>query len=436
MLTADRGPEAPAPEATQHVPKGTTPTWEMELLLSGATVFGLLQLPNIIDPPAFRLMMRADDSLRPGITVLWMYLRTSILTLSATFVVHLALRAYWAALVGMRSVYPGPLRWDRLRVGPIQREAVERDLSDVPARIEAADNRATRVFGIGVAVAFLIILPLAFVSLGVASGWVVRALGGPDLSQLAIFGVAAIVIVPFAVISILDRRFSARFRPGSAGRRALGAAFRGYYRIGFGGAANPLVALFQSGEGRVRTMFILVGTMVLAIFLVMQQFRAAIGDEEFGDFAGLPADDAGALQSSLPQHYASQRPPGLVLPAPYVPDRVVKGPYVELFVPYWPARHAPAMRAACGDAVAVVEQEGPPQAALACLAKLLDIRLDGAPVAVPLEASTDSMNDVRGVVAMIPAQDLAPGRHELTIVRIARKGAEKPALPFRIPFWR
>ncbi|MFO0584883.1 MAG: hypothetical protein U0229_21630 [Anaeromyxobacter sp.] len=432
MLTAERAPDAPQ----DHVPKGTTPTWEMELLLSGATVFGLLQLPGAIDPPAFSLMMRLDDGLGPGVTVLWLYLRTSILTLSATFVVHLALRAYWAALVGMRSVYPGPLRWDRLRVGPIQREAVEKDVSDFAARIEAADNRATRVFGIGVAVAFLIFMPLVLVAAGVGLGWALRALGGPDVSQATIFGLVAVAIGPILVLSLVDRRFGGRLRPEGRPRRVLRAIFRAYNRVGFGGAANPLIALFQSGEGMVRTMLILVGTMAVAIVLVMNQFRLAMGEEGVGDFAGLPADDAGAFRSSSPQHYLSGRQQGLAQQVPYLPDRVVKGPYVELFVPYRPARHAPAMRAACGEAVRVVEQEGPPAEALACLARVLDIRLDGAPVEVPLDATSDPLSDARGVVAMIPAQDLAPGRHELTVARIARKGAEKPAVPYRIPFWR
>ncbi|MFT3913764.1 MAG: hypothetical protein QM704_06550 [Anaeromyxobacteraceae bacterium] len=345
MFTAERPPEpaagqdAPPAAAMDHVPKGTTPTWEMELLLSGATVFGLLQLPGVIDPPFFKLMMRLDDGLGPGVTVLWLYLRTSILTLSATFVVHLALRAYWAALVGMRSVYPGPIRWERLRVGPIQREAVERDLADVEARIEASDNRATRVFGLGVAAAFLILLPLAFVAVGVGLGWAIHRLGGPEATPSTIFAALGVLIVPFAVLAFVDRRLGKRIGPGRL-RRGLASAFRAYYRIGFGGAANPLVALFQSAEGTARTMFILVGTMVLAIVLVMNQFRAAMGDETVGDYAGLPEDDAGALQSSSPQHYASQRQPGLVLPVPYIPDRVVKGPYVELLraVPPRPPR--------------------------------------------------------------------------------------------------
>lgn len=439
MLHAERPPAADASsdaEATQHVPKGTTPTWEMELLLSGATVFGLLQLPRAIDPSAFDLMLRLDDDLGPGITVLWMYARASILVLSMTFVTHLALRAYWAALVGMRSIYPGPLRWDRLRMGPLQRAAVEHEVSDFVARTEAADNRATRVFALGVAIAFVIMMPFLFVAVGVLLVAVSNALGGPDASRYGIFVFAGVALAPLIVLAFLDRRFGARVREGTRAHRWITAAFRGYHRVGFGSASNPLIALFQSSAGMMRTMAIMVGVMVASIFIVMLQFDAAMGGEGVGDFAGLPAEEFGVPQSSLPHHYASQRPTDEVQQAPYIPDRVVKGPYVELFVPYRPARHAPAMRAACPEAVAVVGQEGPPEAALACLARILDVRLDGAPVEVPLQSSTDPLSGMRGVVLMIPAQELAPGRHELTIARIARKTATKPALPYRIPFWR
>ena len=39
---------------------------------------------------------------------------------------------------------------------------------------------------------------------------------------------------------------------------------------------------------------------------------------------------------------------------------------------------------------------------------------------------------VDGVIAVIHEQGFA----HATVARIARKGAEKPAVPYRIPFWR
>jgi hypothetical protein len=118
---------------------------------------------------------------------------------------------------------------------------------------------------------------------------------------------------------------------------------------------------------------------------------------------------------------------------------VAKGPYVELFIPYRARQAAPALRQACPEAVEQAAQEGGnARPALDCLAKLLDLRLDGAPLPVRLEATTDAASGTRGALAMIPAQALAAGRHVITLQmpRVTREGDTRPVKLQRIPFWR
>jgi hypothetical protein len=432
MLHAERAPEAPQ----DHVPRGTTPTWEMELLLSGATVFGLLQLPGWMDPSFYAFFQRADQSLAQMLVPLYLYVKASILTLSVTFVAHLALRAYWIALVGLHSVYPGGLRWEKLRVGVVLRAALEPITPPVPARIEAADNRASRVFALGLSIALILLVPTVVVSLGILLTLGLRAAGGGDVGPRVLLGTLTAFFLPFLLAMLVDRVAGRRLAQGGLPARALGRVFRVYDKVGFGAASNPLMALFQSHEGAARTLAVVFAVMFSVFGVVFWQFTAAMGEADYGDFAGLPDDQPGALEAALPGHYASQRPADQVALLPYLPDRVVRGPYVELFVPYLPRRHAPAMRASCGEAVAVVDGGGPPAAALSCLASILDLRLDGEALAVPLLASQDPLTGMRGVLAMIPAGGLAPGRHELTVRRPPRRGRSDDQRPFRIPFWR
>jgi hypothetical protein len=56
---------------------------------------------------------------------------------------------------------------------------------------------------------------------------------------------------------------------------------------------------------------------------------------------------------------------------------------------------------------------------------------------VPLDAASDPVSGLRGVMAMIPMAGLAPGRHEVTVARLSRSrsGAEAPK-PERILFWK
>jgi hypothetical protein len=64
-------------------------------------------------------------------------------------------------------------------------------------------------------------------------------------------------------------------------------------------------------------------------------------------------------------------------------------------------------------------------------------QLDGKPLVVRFDASSDPGTGQPGMLAMIPVAALAPGRHELSFDAPGR-----PAKPggaprrFRIPFWK
>jgi hypothetical protein len=434
----------PATAPTGGLPRDTTPTWEMELLLSGATVFGLLQLPRQIDLLLFDAFGRVPGELSGLVLVTWVYAKSALLTIIVTFLLHLVLRGFWIALVGLDSVYPGGIRWDRLRSGPHQRAAGESRTPAMAVRIERADNRASKVYGVGVGLAFTVLVPLVLVLFGLAGYLLLRLLGvGEGFGLWPLLGIFGLVVAPFALLVVFDRRLGHRVPGDGKAGRALRAVFRGYHRIGFGRGANPLLALFQSHEGAWRTGVVVFLVIASVVTLVMTQFLGWTSGVSYGDFAGLPDDGPGASDSALPGHYASQRgTEPMLVPLPYLPDRVVRGPYLELFVPYEPRRHAPALRTACPAAVALAEGEeeapGAARPALDCLASLLDLRVDGEPVLVALDASADPVSGARGLLAMIPAADLAPGRHLLTLRRLPRADRDPATVPppYRIPFWR
>ena len=54
----------------------TTPTWELELLISGATIFGLLQLPELLDQ-AYALYEAMDDE--AGLSQVLLLARSALL---------------------------------------------------------------------------------------------------------------------------------------------------------------------------------------------------------------------------------------------------------------------------------------------------------------------------------------------------------------------
>jgi hypothetical protein len=197
--------------------------------------------------------------------------------------------------------------------------------------------------------------------------------------------------------------------------------------------------LFASNEGGRQTGWLVATTVALMMGVVTFQAIAARVGWGFGDYRGLPDDRITGTDILLPMHYASQRGEAVILvPPPYIPDPVVRGRYLRVFIPYLPSRHNPAMARRCPEAVAD-ESEGGARARLDCLAAIHDLRIDGQPVAVALDAAEDPQTGQRGMVAMIPTAGLAPGRHELTLMPAAGKGGrpvDEDTRPYRIPFWR
>ena len=79
----------------------TTPTWEVELLISGVAIFAMLQLPGWLDDAMFALEPRLTDNWRTVTLLFYAYAKSAAIVLATTFVLHLLLRAQWIALIGM-----------------------------------------------------------------------------------------------------------------------------------------------------------------------------------------------------------------------------------------------------------------------------------------------------------------------------------------------
>src|SRR5690242_2190374 len=139
------------------LPKHTTPTWEVELLISGVAVFAMLQLPELLDRAILEWQPRLVDRWGKLLWIVYIYAKSAALILAVTFVIHLLLRARWIALVGMLSIYPKGVDWSKLRLGPHAREIEGKRMGRMDEAIDRADNRATMVFALGVVLASILV---------------------------------------------------------------------------------------------------------------------------------------------------------------------------------------------------------------------------------------------------------------------------------------
>ena len=72
----------------------TSPTWELELFLSGAFVFATFQLPALIESAYSRLAPHVTDAMETVLLDGVLYAKAIAFTLIAMFSIHLVMRAY------------------------------------------------------------------------------------------------------------------------------------------------------------------------------------------------------------------------------------------------------------------------------------------------------------------------------------------------------
>lgn len=131
-------------------------------------------------------------------------------------------------------------------MGPIARADSERSGASMPAIIERADNRATRVFATGFGFAMIMMMLSLAMLVVLACSLLFDALTGPGHTMQVFGSVIAMVLLPWASSRVLDRRLAGRIAPAGRLGRLLAAVLGFYARLGIGRGSNKLVALFVS----------------------------------------------------------------------------------------------------------------------------------------------------------------------------------------------
>lgn len=455
----DFGASEPPPVAppstlgqTPHEP--TVRPWELELLISGAVVFSLLQLPSALDAWVERLEPRQAGTALGALIFLYAYLKLILYTLIGSFLLHLCVRAYWVGMIGLESVFPRGVDWERSQAGPVGREVYRERVPPLQALIDRSDRFASVIFGFAFLVVFLFLVSIVYGGvLWLAALGLSRLFFGGERAGVVLRVLLALLVLPGLVLGLVDRRFSERLDPAGRPRRVLRALLAVNYRVqGAGLFAPTLLTLFTNIPRRlIYPVFFAMLYAPLGLFMVKDvmigrdQLRADAYDylpEEPGRFG---------VESGF---YEDKHSAGEVYRLPSIQSDVVREPYVRLFLPFVPgrhdalfARHCPGVRPfregglRFSDDEPGDESDAARQAVLRCWARVQPVTLNGRPLSVPFRFYTHPSSGIRGVVAHLPTAGLPRGENVLTVARVppAREteGDAPPRAwpPYFIPFW-
>lgn len=443
------------------LPSHTTPTWEIELLLSAGTVFALFQVPGPLHAWSWHANAQLGQAGDMLVSLALAYGLMAVYALIAMFLIHLTARAYWVALVGIDSVYPKGIRWDKFSGGPVARAELQRQVPSFSRLIEQADNIASLCFAFGLVVVMSALLGAAIVMPVVGISILISeyAFDGAHLHTL-IFGLTAAVLLPMIAIGVIDKTLGKKLPPGAPPPPgALTTMVTAVQRLPFNRLPAPLIAMLATNQRGYRAyalFFVAMFGMFVLLFTDIMVRRG--GGLPFDGYLYLPAE-AGAAAD--PRHYREfPRDAMDAWRAPSVDAMVAQGDWLRLIVPYDPERHGVLFEQRCtrdgADAAALADllaneasttaRQAAEQRVLDCLFRQLAIHVDGAPLADPDYAFTrDPVTGLRALLVMIPTRNLPAGRHTLQLARAPRESAwddpeemqqHQARGPTRIPFWR
>jgi hypothetical protein len=419
------------------------------VLLSGASAFALFQVYDGLQGRLFDLARRLSPEMVGLISALGTYLMAGVMALALGFIAHLAVRAFWAAAVGLHSIDPtGALSRTRT-VGPVQRALLAERWARLPQRIAELDDWATIVFAVSLGLAKMMIgLIVGFLVMYALGAGVSAVTGGAVSIATALMLFAILLLLPFLVATWADsQRGKKNLPPAPWIRRVIApyaaAGMTGESNLGLQMMVHRISSGQRSWKGVVVTSVITFTLLVIVMAVPMVE-RIGIGTLLRGEFPALLPGQPQALRSA---HYLDRLPKSEVLRSPVIASEIARPPYLRLFIPYVPHWHD-ALLARClaphaADATASTAADdwrldaAKNDAVLACMAKALPITLDGQPVTTPWAFADNRRDDGRGFVLMIDVRALAEGRHELSVAQPPEAILDdEPVVPWRIPFWR
>jgi hypothetical protein len=459
---SESSPERPAGDDTDRrraagaIPSGladASPTWELELLLSGAVLVALFQVSGIVDRTFDRLMPHFGRSASIPLFFAYWYGKAMVLALIATFVLHLASRGYWVGLVGLNSVFPRGVKWDELKYGPITREVIRERLPSLPPVIARLDNFCSALFSFGFLLVLFFGYSLLLAGFVGAIAYALSLLLFDGRRMIVVFyAVLGVLIATSLIVTLLDRRLGAKLDPDSAAGRALHRMARMYYWTMGLPLYGPIMLTLNSNTRRRVFAVVLYVALFGILAVVTLQLFARQGDLEVNNYVYFAKPDAYSVNA---RYYESQRRRDDALPrTPTIQSDVIRDPYVKLFIPLHPERHNRAL-ARCPGVQPLrplgIQLDGPDgdvvpdssaTALLRCLAQLHAVTLNGSPLTnLELRFYQHPGNSLRGVIAYIPTAGLPRGRNVLTVQQVPRVPLDDrppPPVPPRsyvIPFW-
>lgn len=414
-------------------------TDEIELIISGLTTVALFTLPGWLFDTLTNVFSHNSVITAVGANILLTLVPGLFYVLGTCFAIHLAVRAYWAGLIGLRTVFPKGIDWERTPgLGPIGREHYRGRLPDLGEAITRADHFASSLF----AVISMMALGVFWIALIMAVMLISAGLIGVRSGQ----GNLAITIATYIMVGVLAGlptllwlldsflgRWPGRLTESPLYRRTVRGLIWANGLIWPQRLILPVQLTLQSNT-RPR---LFAAVIVLGVFLILLvgflRYQSWTRFSVTNDFAYLDGQTVSeGFRSTYYENLRSGR--DRVRLFPMIDQFVQERSVITVFLPYQPMRDDLVAGSYCPDQAPGVD----------CLRQIWRVSLGDQTLAPEelLPAQRLDLN-LRGLIGVMPLTGLEPGLHTLEVTWNPNADASAavlddrystPTRVFRIPF--
>lgn len=427
--------------------------WELELVISGALIVALFQIPQHLDQffLNFRYHVSTDIHLAPFM-VFYMG-KLLIYPLITTFILHFFFRSFWIGLKGLRHVFPGGIQFDKLGLAPLQ-SRFAREQGDQGRRLEnALDKTCSSLFSVLFITLTLFLWMSVLVGFSIFVAWAVKALftleiGFNTLFIIVFYSFLAFIFLPLIIANILDKKLF-KNDADSADRPGMSRFILGIYKISniitLSALCAPVLLTFKSHFSSWKAQLGIMAYGLLFPIGFAVSFFIGQGVLRYDSYMYFPLK--GEAQALDYAHYQNLTDEGAAHHVPTIQSDIISEPYLRLFIPFRAKNDNKRVADQCPDIeparregfYAGIGEENLSEerrvALLECLASVYTITIDDVPTpATQFFFSQHPTSKIRGLQTYIPVDTLGKGQHRLRIEKQPEDEKEKPKV-YYIPFW-
>ncbi len=422
----DRSPTARDPDEAKFE-RLRDRTDEIELIISGLTTVALFTLPGWLYETLMNVQSHQSVVSAMGSNIVLILVPGLFYVLGFCFAVHLMIRAYWAGLIGLRTVFPQGIDWDRTPgLGPVGRRYYRDRLPTLSESISKADHLASSLFSVISLIALGVLwTALLFGGVIVLAGLIGSQTGRTN--QAVSLGTIVTLGGFFGIVTLLwllDAKFG-RWFPRLQDRAWYQRLIHGLIRLSGWIAPQRLIlpvqlTLQSNTRPRLFTFFLGAGSVMIILvgFAVNASWNRFSLSEEFRYL-----DDELAREGFRSTYYENLRSSRDRLRFyPMIDDFVQQRSVLSVFIPYFPLR----------DNLVLDSQCAPDMPPLDCLRNLWQVSLGDRILAPDALFPAERLDlNLRGLIGVIELSGLEPGLHTLKVSW--NQGGDALALDDRYP---